>query len=127
MSDPVGSYLLYFVFCGASYFNKRVTNHKVFQQTRQCLQGFRSFSRQGHVFRVFDQVQHKGGFSKKMARGLKFCILGVEVLFYLFRKNKGADQLHDYSTADLYLGFSHGKAGFLMHGSNISAANKMHI
>ena len=41
-----------------------------------------------------------------MARGLKFRILEVEGLYYLFSKNTGADQLRGYRTADLYLSFN---------------------
>ena len=36
-------------------------------------------------------------------------------MYYLCSENKGADQLHGYSAADLHLYFSHmQKAGFLM-------------
>ena len=42
---------------------------------------------------------------QKMARGLKFRILKVEGLYYLFRENKGADQLRGYREADLRLCF----------------------
>ena len=42
---------------------------------------------------------------QKMARGLKFRIYEVEELFYLFSKNKGADQLRGYPEADLRLCF----------------------
>ena len=41
----------------------------------------------------------------KMARGLKFCILEVEVLYYPSSENKGADQLRGYREADLRLCF----------------------
>ena len=52
---------------------------------------------------------------QKMARGLKFRNLDVEVLYHLYSKNNGADQLCGYRTADLCLCFSHmQKAGFLM-------------
>ena len=37
-----------------------------------------------------------------MARGLKFQMLEVEGLYYLCSKDKGADQLRDYPTADLH-------------------------
>ena len=36
----------------------------------------------------------------EMARGLKFCIKEVEVLYYPTSKNKGADQLRGYREAD---------------------------
>ena len=39
--------------------------------------------------------------SQKIARGLKFHILDVEGLYYLWSKNKGADQLWYYHTAAL--------------------------
>ena len=42
---------------------------------------------------------------QKMARGLKFRILIGEGLYYLCSENKGADQLHGYSEADLCLCF----------------------
>ena len=41
----------------------------------------------------------------KMARGLKFCIYEVGVLYYLCSENKGADQLRGYREADLRLCF----------------------
>ena len=40
-----------------------------------------------------------------MARGLKFCILKVEGLDYLYSENKGTDQLRGYREADLRLCF----------------------
>ena len=39
----------------------------------------------------------------KMARGLKFCIWEVEVLYYPSSENKDADQLRGYREADLRL------------------------
>ena len=39
------------------------------------------------------------------ARGAKFCIQEVEVLYYLSRENKGADKLRGYREADLRLCF----------------------
>ena len=42
---------------------------------------------------------------QKMARGLKFQILEVEGLYYLYSENKGADQLRSYCAADLRLCF----------------------
>ena len=42
---------------------------------------------------------------QKMARGLKFRIEKVEVLYYLCSENKGADQLRGYREADLRLCF----------------------
>ena len=39
--------------------------------------------------------------SHKMARGLKFRILGLEGLYYPCSENKGADQLRGYRDADL--------------------------
>ena len=42
---------------------------------------------------------------QKMARGLKFLAQEVEELYYLWSKNKGADQLSRYGTADLRLCF----------------------
>ena len=42
---------------------------------------------------------------QKMLRGLKFQIQEVEGLYYLCSKNKVADQLHFYRTADLPLCF----------------------
>ena len=41
----------------------------------------------------------------EMARGLKFCIQEVEVLYYPNSENKGADQLRGYREADLRLCF----------------------
>ena len=41
----------------------------------------------------------------KTARGLKFCIKEVEVLYYPSNENKGADQLRSYREADLHLCF----------------------
>ena len=41
----------------------------------------------------------------EMARGLKFCIKEVEVLYYPSSENKGADQLRGYREADLRLCF----------------------
>ena len=41
----------------------------------------------------------------RMARGLKFYILEVEVLFYPSSENKDADQLRGYREADLRLCF----------------------
>ena len=43
--------------------------------------------------------------SKKMARGLKFCIEVEEGLHCPCSENKGADQLCSYCTADLRLCF----------------------
>ena len=40
-----------------------------------------------------------------MDRSLKFWIYKVEVLYYLYRENKGADQLRGYREADLRLDF----------------------
>ena len=42
---------------------------------------------------------------QKMARGLKFRIWKVEVLYYPCSENKGADQLCGYREADLRLCF----------------------
>ena len=42
---------------------------------------------------------------QKMARGLKFRIYEVEVLYYPCSENKGADQLRGYREADLGLCF----------------------
>ena len=54
---------------------------------------------------------------QKMARSLKFRFYEEEELYYLSSKNKGADQLCSYCTADLQLcfcicqiRFSHDKA-----------------
>ena len=53
--------------------------------------------------------------SQKMARGLKFPSKEVEVLYYLYRENKGADQLCGNHAADLRLCFCIcNKAGFFM-------------
>ena len=41
----------------------------------------------------------------EMARGLRFCIKEVEVLYYPSSENKGADQLRGYREADLRLCF----------------------
>ena len=43
--------------------------------------------------------------SQKMARDLKFRILEVEGVYYLYSENKGADQLRSYCAADLRLCF----------------------
>ena len=54
------------------------------------------------VLGVSDHVLHKRAVQpQKMAGGLKFCILEVEGLYYLYSENKGADQLGDYDSADL--------------------------
>ena len=51
----------------------------------------------------------------EMARGSKFCIKGVEVLYYPSSENKGADQLRGYREADLRLCFRICKnVGFLI-------------
>ena len=42
---------------------------------------------------------------QKMDGGLKFCMKEEEGLYYLCSKNKGADQLWGYRTADLCLCF----------------------
>ena len=42
---------------------------------------------------------------QKNASGLKFWIYEVDGLYYLKRKNKGADQLRGYREADLLLCF----------------------
>ena len=42
---------------------------------------------------------------QEMARGWKFCIEEVEVLYYPCSENKGADQLRGYREADLRLCF----------------------
>ena len=55
------------------------------------------------VFGVSDQVRVVQ--PQKMARGLKFRIKVVERLYYPYSKNKGADQLRSYCTADLRLCF----------------------
>ena len=41
----------------------------------------------------------------EMARGLKFCIKEVEVLYYPSSENKDADQFRGYREADLRLCF----------------------
>ena len=43
--------------------------------------------------------------SPKMARGLKFWIYEVEILYYPYSENKDADQLRGYRKADLRLCF----------------------
>ena len=48
---------------------------------------------------------------QKMAGVLKFRIYKVEGLHYLCSKNKGADQLRGYRTADLRLCFPYAKSG----------------
>ena len=52
------------------------------------------------VFGVSQAVQ-----PQKMARGLKFPIYVVEGMYYPYSKNKGADQLLSYCSADLRLCF----------------------
>ena len=47
--------------------------------------------------------------SQKQARNLKFLIQDEEILYYPCSENKGADQLHSYCEADLYLCFRIGK------------------
>ena len=55
---------------------------------------------------VSDLLRHKPGLQlQKISRGLKFQIYEVERLYYLFGKNKGADQLRGYHEADLRLCF----------------------
>ena len=54
----------------------------------------------------------------KMVRSLKFCIQGVEGLYYLCSENKGADELRGYPEADLRLCFRIcKKTVFSRHGS----------
>ena len=48
-----------------------------------------------------NQAEHP----QKMARGWKIWILKEEGLYYLCSKNKGADLLHSYCTADLHISF----------------------
>ena len=56
------------------------------------------------VFGVSDQKQHVK--PKKMARGFQFQIKEVEGLYYLgSEKNRSADQLGSYTTADQCLCF----------------------
>ena len=50
--------------------------------------------------------------SQKQARSLKFRIREEETLYFLWRENKGADQLCSYCTADLRLCFHKGKIRF---------------
>ena len=50
--------------------------------------------------------------SQKMAICLKFWIKEVEGLFYLFSKNKGANQVCSYHEADLHLFFAYAKSRF---------------
>ena len=58
------------------------------------------------VFGVSDQANTNQAVQPhKMARGLKFRIYAEEGLYYLCGKNKGADQLRGYRTADLRLRF----------------------
>ena len=58
------------------------------------------------VFGVSDQVcANQAVQPHKMARGLKLLIEVVEVLYYLYSENKGADQLRGYREADLRLCF----------------------
>ena len=58
-----------------------------------------------------------------MARGLKFRILEVEGLYYLGRKNKGADELRIYCKAELRLCFLHmQKAGFFHDAAHLITA-----
>ena len=68
------------------------------------------------VFRVFRKSDTNWPVqSQKQARSLKFWIQVEEGLYYLCSKNKGADQLCSYCTADLRLCFSHmHRSGFLM-------------
>ena len=44
---------------------------------------------------------NQAGQPLKVARGLKFCIKEVEVLYYPSSENKDADQLRGYRGADL--------------------------
>ena len=44
---------------------------------------------------------NQAGQPLKVARGLKFCIKEVEVLYYPSSENKDADQLRGYCEADL--------------------------
>ena len=50
----------------------------------------------------------------KMARSLKFLIMEVEGFYYLYSKNKGADQLRSNCEADLRLISHMQKADFLI-------------
>ena len=59
------------------------------------------------VFWVSDQVQHKLGYTTT-EDGYRLeisYIKEVEGLYYLYSKNKGADQLHGYLASDLRLCF----------------------
>ena len=58
------------------------------------------------VFGVSDQVRtNRAVQPQKMARGSKFRVYVVEVLYYPYSENKGADQLRGYREADLPLCF----------------------
>ena len=51
-------------------------------------------------------VRHKAGYTaREDGKGLKFRILVVEGLYYLYSEHKGADQLRSYCAADLRLCF----------------------
>ena len=54
---------------------------------------------------VCEQVRQKPGFKEKRVRSFKFWILEKEGLLYLCSKNKGADKMCSYCTADLRLLF----------------------
>ena len=54
-----------------------------------------------------------------MVRSLKICIYQVEGLYYLCSKNRGADQLHGYGTADLLLCFAYAKSRFSHDAANM--------
>ena len=55
----------------------------------------------------------------KMARGWKFNIEEVEVLYYPSSENKDADQLRGYREADLRLGFAYAERLFSHDAAHI--------
>ena len=66
---------------------------------------------------------NQAGQPLKMARGLKFCIKEVEVLYYPSSENKDADQLRGYREADLRPCFCICKTFVFSRGGSVMVTN----
>ena len=66
---------------------------------------------------------NQAGQPLKVARGLKFCIKEVEVLYYPSSENKEADQLRGYREADLRPYFRICKSLVFSRGGSIMVTN----
>ena len=63
---------------------------------------------------------------QNVARGLKFRILEVDGLYYLYSENKGADQLRIYCAADLRLCFRICKNHLYPYGARYEKTGFLH-